>query len=84
MSKYRIIRSGDGWSDPIYADEYGNIVSKERVEQERLKEKIKAEIKQEIQPDTSEALKAEALKMAMARKAVLEWEYEKSKKERGE
>lgn len=77
MSKYRIIRSGDGWNDPIYADEYGNIVSKEKVEQERLKE----EIKQEIQPDTSEALKAEALKMAMARKAVLEREYAK---ERGE
>ena len=75
MSKYRIIGNEDGWSEPIYADEYGNIVSKEEVERERLKDEIKAEIKQEKQPDIPEALK-----MAMARKAVLEWEFEKQKK----
>lgn len=83
MSKYRIIGNEDGWSKPIYADEYGNIVSEEEVKRERLKEEIKeemkAEIKRESQPDIPEALK-----MAMARKAVLEWKYEKSKKERGE
>ncbi len=78
MSKYRIIGNEDGWSKPIYADEYGNIVSESEVERERLKEEIKAEIKQEIQPDIPEALK-----MAMARKAVLEWEYERQKR-RGE
>lgn len=83
MSRYRIVGNEDGWSEPIYADEYGNIVSKEEVERERLKEEIKAEIKREIQLDTSEALKAEALKMAMARKAVLEWEYARQK-EKGE
>lgn len=78
MSKYRIIGNEDGWSKPIYADEYGNIVSEAEVERERLKEEIKAEIKQEIQPDIPEALK-----MAMARKAVLEWEYARQK-EKGE
>lgn len=79
MSKYRIIGNEDGWSEPIYADEYGNIVSKEEVERERLKDEIKRELQKEEQPDIPEALK-----MAMARKAVLEWEYGKSKKERGE
>ena len=74
MSKYRIIGNEDGWSKPIYADEYGNIVSEEEVKRERLKEEIKAEIKRESQPDIPEALK-----MAMARKAVLEWEYERQK-----
>lgn len=70
MSKYRIIGNEDGWSDPIYADEYGNIVSKKEVERERLKDEIKREFQKEKQPDIPEALK-----MAMARKAVLEWEY---------
>lgn len=75
MSKYRIIGNEDGWSEPIYADEYGNIVSKEEVERERIKDEIKRELQNEKQPDIPEALK-----MAMARKAVLEWEYEKQKK----
>ena len=75
MSKYRIIGNEDGWSEPIYADEYGNIVSKEEVERERLKDEIKRELQKEEQPDIPEALK-----MAMARKAVLEWEYEKQKR----
>ena len=75
MSKYRIIGNEDGWSEPIYADEYGNIVSKEEVERERLKDEIKSELQKEEQPDIPEALK-----MAMARKAVLEWEYEKQKR----
>lgn len=75
MSKYRIIGNEDGWSEPIYADEYGNIVSKEEVERERLKDEIKRELQKEKQPDIPEALK-----MAMARKAVLEWEYEKQKR----
>lgn len=74
MSKYRIIGNEDGWSEPIYADEYGNIVSKEEVERERLKDEIKRELQKEKQPDIPEALK-----MAMARKAVLEWEYERQK-----
>ena len=72
---YRIIGNEDGWSEPIYADEYGNIVSKEEVERERLKDEIKRELQKEEQPDIPEALK-----MAMARKAVLEWEYEKQKR----
>ena len=75
MSMYRIIGNEDGWSEPIYADEYGNIVSKEEVERERLKDEIKRELQKEKQPDIPEALK-----MAMARKAVLEWEYEKQKR----
>lgn len=75
MSKYRIIGNEDGWGNTIYADEYGNIVSKEEVERERLKDEIKRELQKEKQPDIPEALK-----MAMARKAVLEWEYEKQKR----
>lgn len=49
MSKYRIIGNEDGWSEPIYADEYGNIVSKEEVERERLKDEIKRELQYEKQ-----------------------------------
>lgn len=82
MCKYHIVGGEDGWSQPVYADEYGNIVSKEEVERERLKEEIKAEIKQELQKETQPGI-PEALKMAMARKAVLELEYERQK-ERGE
>ena len=45
---YRIIGNEDGWSKPIYADEYGNIVSEEEVERERIKEEIKREVLNEL------------------------------------
>lgn len=45
--KYRIIGGEDGWSKPVYADEYGNIISEKEVERERLKEEIKDELRRE-------------------------------------
>lgn len=51
MSKYRNIGSEDGWSDPVYADEYGNIVSEEVVLAERRKEQLKREIKRELKEE---------------------------------
>lgn len=51
MSKYRNIGPEDGWSDPVYADEYGNIVSEEVVLAERRKELLKREIKRELKEE---------------------------------
>ena len=49
MGKYHIVGNADGWSKPVYADEWGNIVSEEEVERERLKEEIKEELKRDRQ-----------------------------------
>lgn len=51
MSRYRNIGPEDGWSKPVYADEWGNIVPEEVVEAERMKERIKSEIKREMKDD---------------------------------
>ena len=48
MSKYRNIGPEDGWSEPVYADEYGNIVPKEVVLEESKKEQLKREIIREL------------------------------------
>ena len=44
MGNYHFVGNADGWSKPVYADEWGNIVSEEEVERERLKEEIKEDI----------------------------------------
>lgn len=51
MSWYRNIGPEDGWSKPIYADEYGNIVPEEVVLAEERKEQLKREIKRELKED---------------------------------
>lgn len=51
MSRYRNIGPEDGWSEPVYADEYGNIVSEEVVLAERRKEQLKREIKRELKEE---------------------------------
>lgn len=51
MSRYRNIWPEDGWSDPVYVDEYGNIVSEEVVLAERRKEQLKREIKRELKEE---------------------------------
>lgn len=51
MSKYRNIGPEDGWSEPVYEDEYGNIVSEEVVLAECRKEQLKREIKRELKEE---------------------------------
>ena len=51
MSKYRNIGPEDGWSKPVYVDEYGNIVSEEVVLAEERKEQLKREIKRELKEE---------------------------------
>lgn len=51
MSKYRNIGPEDGWSKPVYADEYGNIVPEEVVLAESRKEQLKREIMRELKEE---------------------------------
>ena len=51
MSKYRNIGPEDGWSKPVYADEWGNIVPEEVVLAEERKEQLKREIKRELKDE---------------------------------
>ena len=44
MSKYHMVGGDDGYSEPIYADCWGNIVSYEEVKKERLIEEIMREV----------------------------------------
>lgn len=57
MSKYRNIGPEDGWSEPVYADEYGNIVPEEVVLAERRKEQLKCEIKRELKEEQEQERK---------------------------
>ena len=51
MGKYRNIGPEDGWSKPVYADEYGNIVPEEVVLAENRKEQLKREIMRELKEE---------------------------------
>lgn len=55
---YRNIGPEDGWSDPCYVDDWGNVVPLERVVEERKREALKEEVKKEIKRE----LEYEALK----------------------
>ena len=45
MSKYHMVSGGDGgYNEPVYADSWGNIVSRGEVDRERLVEQIKREV----------------------------------------
>ena len=54
MSKYRNIGPEDGWGDPVYVDEYGDIVPEEVVLAERIKEQLKRDIKSDIKRELKE------------------------------
>ena len=68
---YRMISGGNGgWEKPVYADEYGNVVSDADVAREKLKEEIKQSVEREAKGDIPEELR-----FARARKEALEKLY---------
>ena len=45
-NRYHLVREGDGgYTKPLYADEWGNIVSEEEVERQRLIDNVATAIK---------------------------------------
>ena len=58
---YRNIGPEDGWSDPVYVDDWGNIVPLERVLEERRQQQIVDRVKAELKAEAEAEVKRKAM-----------------------